>query len=97
MEEINQVNDPHDFAMKYFDKNGYRVIGIERKRTKTTILAKNLKTGSNQTFEISGGELRKLVHSKNDKYHPWRWEKVARCVSRKSYIEEMREAVNGRV
>lgn len=83
------------FASDYFEKKQFRVIRIDDCGNRIQVLAKNLSTRNNETFEIKGGELRILIHQKNNKYHPWKWKVVARQVSTRSYLQAMREAVNG--
>lgn len=83
------------FAAIYFEKKRYRVIRLDDRGDRIQVLAKNLKTKNNDTFEIKDGELRMLIHQKNNKYHPWKWKVVARQVSTRSYLQAMREAVNG--
>ncbi len=83
------------FAADYFEKKRFRVIRTENREDRIQVLAKNLNTRNNDTFEIKGGELRMLIHQKNNKYHPWKWKIVARQVSTRSYLQAMHEAVNG--
>ncbi len=82
------------FVTIYFKEHHYKVIRVDQKENRIHVLTKNLKYGNNETFEISGGELKKLIHNKRDKRHPWQWKRVARQTSRRNYLHAMRAAVN---
>lgn len=58
------------------------------------IVARCLKTNKNETFHLSMGNLELLIFDSKSKYHPWKYKKVARGIDTRSYLDEMRAAIN---
>lgn len=82
------------FAVKYFKENNYEVLAVVDKRDIVQIVARCLKTNKNETFHLSMGSLSLLVFDSKSKYQPWKYKKVAREIDTKSYLAEMRAAIN---
>lgn len=88
-------NEEHSkFAAEYFRKNHYEVLDIMDKRDIVQIIARSSKTNKNETFHLSMGNLSLLVFDSGSKYQPWKYKKVARGIDTRSYLDEMRAAIN---
>ena len=82
------------FAAEYFKQNNYEVLAVIDRRDIVQIVARCLKTNKNETFHLSMGNLSLLVFDQKSKYHPWEYKKVARGIDTRSYLDEMRAALN---
>lgn len=82
------------FAAEYFKENSYEVLDVIDRRDIVQIGARCLKTNKNETFHLSLGNLSLLVFDPSSKYHPWKYKKVARGIDTRSYLDEMRAAIN---
>lgn len=82
------------FAAKYFKENNYEVLAVTDKRDVVQIIARCSKTNKNETFHLSMGNLSLLVFDPKSKYQPWKYKNVARQIEMKSYLAEMRAAIN---
>lgn len=67
-EILKQVQD-------HFTKNGYKFIRMEKPFGITQFLAKDLKTGVNESFLLSNDRLFIFVHT-GRKNQPWIWKEV---------------------
>lgn len=63
------------FAAKWFYQRGYLVLELKQVRDRLNILAKNPKTGSNESFHVEGRSLKKMVFV-NRRGQTWDFETV---------------------
>lgn len=63
------------FAAKWFYQRGYLVLELKQVRDRLNILAKNPKTGSNESFHVDGCSLKKMVFV-NRRGQTWDFETV---------------------
>lgn len=63
------------FAAKWFYQRGYLVLELKQVRDRLNILAKNPKTGSNESFHVDGRSLKKMVFV-NRRGQTWDFETV---------------------
>lgn len=86
------------FAEDVLNQRGFKILTKEVKQDCIKLLARDTETNRNESFTMRDGVLTKLVHSDQDKHHPWSDEVIARMTTykkdHKSYIAAMREAVN---
>lgn len=84
------------FVQLYFAENNFSIIKQEQKAKFLQILAKDLKTGRNETFALKGSEMKMLFFNPTSKKKSWHWQTVARgqVHNRQSHLERMHEAVN---
>lgn len=86
------------FAEDVLNQRGFKILTKEVKQDCIKLLARDSKTKQNESFTMREGVMTKLVHSDQDKQHPWSEEVIARMATNrkdhKSYIAAMREAVN---
>lgn len=65
-----------EYVSNYFSDKEFEILKVEEKGERILILAKDLRSGSNESYIATHGELKKLFHDKRNKRNPWEYRTI---------------------